>query len=176
MCATGDDTQVRATPWWRPVGAVLRGTLGAITLVGGLTWLLLNLHGPQVATDMLTGAVLAAGGLVLLMPHRIRLHRVTALVAGASALAGTAAGLLAGAAQTAAGYAYVAARGYPFHWVQRGAIADDPGTARRLAERSDWQTDVPALLADMLFWAFIGLLVLVTVEVVRRSRQARDAA
>jgi hypothetical protein len=175
MSATGDDTEARAVPWWRPVGAALSGVLGAVTLVGGLTWLLLNLHGPQVATDLLTGLVLAAGGLVLLMPHRVRLPAVTLVAAGAAALAGTVAGLVAGAAQTAGMYAYVVARGYPFHWVQRGAVADDPDTARRLAEQTGWQVDVPSLLADALFWGYLALLVAVAVDLARRSRQARTA-
>jgi hypothetical protein len=175
MSATGDDTQVRAVPWWRPVVAALQGVLGAVTLVGGLTWLLLNLHGPQVVTDVLTGGVLAAGGLVLLMPHRVRLRPVTGVAAGAAALVGTVAGLAVGASQTAGMYVYAAARGYPFHWVQRGGIADDPDTARRLAETSDWQVDVPAVLTNVLFWAFVGLLVTVAVDGVRQARRSYGA-
>lgn len=177
MSATGDETQVRAAPWWQAVGAALRGTLGALSLVGGLTWLLLNLHGPRFVTDVLVGVVLAAGGLVLLMPHRVRLRPVPSLLgAGAAALAGTAAGLLVSTSQLGGLYAYVTARGYPFHWVQRGAGATDPDTARRLADTARWQLDPVALIGDVLFWAYAGLLVLVAVDRARRAMRERVGA
>jgi hypothetical protein len=177
MSATGDKTQVQAAPWRQVVGAALGGTLGALSLVGGLTWLLLNLHGPRFATDVLVGAVLAAGGLVLLMPHRVRLRPVPSLLgAGASALAGTAAGLLVSTSQLGGLYAYVTARGYPFHWVQRGASAADPDTARRLADAAQWQLDPAALVGDALFWAYAGLLVIVVVDRARRAMRERVGA
>src|SRR3954468_4949671 len=91
--------------------------LGALTLVGGLTWLLLNLHGPHQWLDGTVGAVLAAGGLVLLMPHRLRLPGLlTAAAATLAALVGAAAGLLAATASTCCTYAYVVQRGWPFGW------------------------------------------------------------
>jgi hypothetical protein len=163
-----------ALPWWRTLGTLLRSTLGALSLVGGLTWLLLNLHGPQVATDVLVGAVLTAGGLVLLMPHRIRLRPLENTGGAAlAALLGTFGGLAAVSSQMGGMYAYVAARGYPFQWLRRGAVADDPETARSLAEAARWQIDVTALTANLVFWAYVGLLAVVAVELVRRVLRAR---
>jgi hypothetical protein len=177
MSATGDETKVRAVPWWQAVGAALRGTLGALSLVGGLTWLLLNLQGARFATDVLVGAVLAAGGLVLLMPHRVRLRPVASiLAAGAASLAGTAAGLLVSTSQLGGMFVYVTARGYPFHWVHRGASAGDPETARRLADAAQWQLDPSALVGDALFWAYAGLLVLVAADRARRAMRGRVGA
>jgi hypothetical protein len=175
MSVTGDETQVRLVAWWRTLGAVLSGVLGAVSLVGGLTWLLLNLHGPRIATDVLVGAVLAAGGLVLLMPHRIRLRPArTTAVAVTTAVVGTLAGLVVSTAQLGGMWVYVMARGYPFRWTGRGAQAKDADTARRLAEAADWQIDVVALAGDVLFWGFAGLLVVVVGGLVGRARrQAR---
>jgi hypothetical protein len=172
MSVTGDETQVRAVPWWRTLGALLSGVLGAVALVGGLTWLLLNLHGPRIATDVLVGVVLAVGGLVLLMPHRIPLRPArTAAVAITTAVVGTLVGLMVSVAQLAGMWAYVMARGYPFRWAGRGAQADDPAVARRLAEAADWQIDVVALAGDLLFWGFAGLLAVVAVDLVRQVRR-----
>jgi hypothetical protein len=150
--------------------------LGALTLVGGLTWMLLNLHGPHRVLDVTVGAVLAAGGLVLLMPHRIRLPgRLTAGGAGVVALAGTAAGLLTGAASTCCAYAYVMQRGWPFPWLNRGGLADDAATARRLADSSGWHVDAISLAADLLVFAYAGMLIVVLVGLVRRTTAERDA-
>ena len=81
------------------------------------------------------GCVLSLGGLVLLMPHRIGLpragHRASPrLVAG---VGGTAAGIAVETATACCTYAYVVDRGFPFIWLQRGGVADDPDVARRLA-------------------------------------------
>lgn len=158
------------------MGAMLRAVLavlGGLSLVGGLTWLLLNFGGPHPVIDVLVGAVLVAGGLVLLMPHRVRLPRLAgALGAGLGGLIGTAAGLLVGTAQSYATYAYVAGRGFPFYWLQRGASASTPETARSLARASAWQVDVAALAVNLLFWAYAGLLVAVLVVLVRRAQVA----
>ncbi len=176
MSVTGDHPQVPAVSWRHTAGAVLRSTLGAVTLVGGLAWLLLNIQGPQVLTDVLVGAVLAAGGLVLLMPHRIRLGRAERYGAAVTALAGTAAGLLILRAQLGGMYAYVQGRGYPFEWVRRGAVAEDPDTARRLAGTANWQVDVPAVAGGVLFWGYAGMLVLLGVGLARRARRERVGA
>jgi hypothetical protein len=163
----------RGSAAWQRLRAAVRGLLGALTLVGGLTWLLLNLHGTHPVLDTAVSLVLVAGGLVLLMPHRITLpRRVTGLTAAGAALAGTFAGLAATATQ-ASTIAYVVARGWPFHWLQRGGIADDPDTARRIALAADWQVDGVALAADLLFWAYAGMLIVVVLVLVRRSTRER---
>lgn len=155
---------------WGRLGGALATMLGAVTLVAGLTWVLINLHGPRPALDVSVGVVLALGGLVLLLPHRLRLPRLrTGLVAGVSALAGTGAGLAASTATTCCRYAYVAERGFPFRWVARGAAGDDPDVARRLAESAGWQVDAVALGVNLLVWAYAGLVVMaVAVPVFRR--------
>jgi hypothetical protein len=70
-------------------------------------------------------------------------------------------------------FAYVTARGYPFEWLQRGAIAGDPQTARNLAEAARWQIDVTALAANLVFWAYAGLLAVLVAGLVRRALRAR---
>jgi hypothetical protein len=151
--------------------------LGAVTLVGGLTWMLLNLHGPHRVLDVAAGTVLAAGGLVLLMPHRLRLPG--ALTAGAAALAalvGTAGGLAAGSAQVCCAFAYVVQHGWPFRWLDRGAVAGDAATARRLAHSAAWHVDAVPLVADLAVWAYAGMLIVVAGVLIRRAMGQRAGA
>jgi hypothetical protein len=159
---------------WRRFRAVAGGLLGALTLVGGLTWVILNMPGPR-PVDAVAGIVLAAGGLVLLMPHRIRLPGLLTSASAVSAgVAGTAVGLAAGTAQLCCAFAYEAARGWPFRWVDRGGLADDPATARELALGSSWHVDLVGLGGDLLFWAYAGMLTVVIVMMVRRTVGDRD--
>ena len=164
-------------PWWVVTGKALRFVLGALSLVLGLLWILLNVHSASAAVDTAVGIVLALGGLVLLMPHRIRLPRrtTTAVMAGA-AVAGTAAGLLVARSQTCCMYAYVTDRGWPFHWAQRGAVADDPETAFRVAQSGSWSVDLISLAADLLIWSYTGLLLVVAAVLIRRLRPAGGKA
>ena len=163
---------VRPDPWWAVTGRVLRWLLGGFSLVGGLTWILLTMHGASPALDAAVGTVLALGGLVLLMPHRIRLpRRVTSIVVTGAALAGTGAGLAAGRAQECCDFAYAEFRGWPFAWVSRGGVADDPGTAYRLARSAGWSVDLVPLVADVLLWSYVGLLLVVVAVLVRRARR-----
>jgi hypothetical protein len=163
-------------PWWsRPV-RLIRWLLGACTLVGGLTWILINLGGTHAALDLAVGTVLALGALVLLMPHRIQLPRLATLAAVVGiGLAGTAAGLAAKTAASGGGFVYVVGRGWPFHWASRGAFADDPETAYRLAQSANWEVDLVSLSANLLLWAYVGMLLVVIAVLVRRARSARDA-
>jgi hypothetical protein len=160
-----------------PLGAPLRAGAGALTLVAGLTWLLLNLQSPEPAVDVLVGVVLATGGLILLMPHRVQLpRRWTAGTMALTALAGTAAGLVSAAEQECCMFAYATARGFPFRWIGRGAEAVTPEAARNLARAADWRIDAISMTADLLFWAFVGLLAVVAVDATRRSRRDRVGA
>jgi hypothetical protein len=141
----------------------------------GSAWSLLNLHGPHPVVDLAVGAVLAAGGLVLLLPHRIELPPLaTTIAAGVAALAGTAAGLASSSAQSCCDFAYIVDRGWPFHWVQRGALASDPDTARRLAQAGNWQVGALSLAADLLLWAYVGILIVAGAVLIRRALRARD--
>jgi hypothetical protein len=165
------DQATERDAWWRQAGRLLRWLAGAATLVGGLTWVLLNVHAESFTLDVAIGVVLVLGGLVLLMPHRITLPRAaTAVVVVVAALAGTAAGLLAGDRQVCCMYGYVEDRGWPVEWAQRGAVADDPDAARRLAQSADWTVDVLSLAADLVLWAYAGLLLMVAVVLLRRRR------
>ncbi|BFU42363.1 hypothetical protein [Krasilnikovia sp. MM14-A1004] len=165
---------------WLRIAAVIPVLVGACTLVGGLTWLLLNLHSPKPVLDVAIGLVLTAGGLVLLMPHRARLPVApTAIAAAAAGLVGTAAGMAISASQTwggTYGYGYQTTRGWPFRWLARGALADDPATAERVADAQSWQVDVLSLAANLLVWSYVGLLAAGAVVAVRRTLAARRAA
>ena len=153
---------------------MLRFLLGALSLVGGLLWILLNLHAATAALDLAVGTVLAAGGLVLLMPHRIRLPRVvTAAVTAGFALAGTAAGLLVERSQAYGPNTYVIDRGFPFHWVQRGAVAVDTDTAHTIARSASRTIDLLSMTANLLIFGYVGLLLVVAVVLLRRSRGAK---
>ena len=148
--------------------------LGLLTLVGGLTWVLLNLQGPHQVLDATVGTVLALGGLVLLMPHRIRLP--APLTSGAvvlAALVGTAAGLAVGAASTCCTFAYVMQRGWPFKWMSRGGLADDAATAQRLADSAGWHVDAISLAADLLVFAYAGLVIVAVAVLIRRTAADR---
>lgn len=154
------------------VARFLVGMLGALTLVGGLTWILINLQAPEPVVDVVVGLVLAAGGLILLMPHRVRLPRRAAwITAAVTGLAGSAAGVLYHSAYLCCSFAYVEQRGFPFRWLSHGATAEDPGSARRLAAGADWHADVPTLAVDVVVWAYAGLVVLAVVSALRRRRR-----
>lgn len=156
-------------------GAVVRAVLGAVSLVGGLTWILLTMGAPRPVTDLIVGVVLATGGVVLLMPHRIRLPgRATAAATAGVAVAGTLAGSVAESTQLAGMYAYLASRGWPAAWVARGGVGGDPATARQVAEQSGWQVDAVNLAADLYFWAFAGLLLVAAAGLVRRPARTPE--
>jgi len=159
----------KAPSRWAAAGRTARWLLGALSLVCGLTWILVTVHGPSAAVDLTVGAVFAAAGLVLLMPHRIRLPRlVTTILMVMVAIAGTAAGL---ARSTGRGgtYTYIAARGFPVAWVQRGAVAEDAATAERLAHAANWTVDLISLATNLLFWAYVGLIFVVVAVLIRRK-------
>lgn len=158
---------------FRTVGNILRWLLGAFSLVAGFTWMLINLSNPSALVDALVGCVLVAGGVILLMPHRIKLpRRATAVVMTLAALVGAVAGL-AVRRTTWSGYAWFDERGWPFRWAQRGAIADDADTARRLTEGADWHIDLIALAGTLLVFAYAGLILIVIAVQIRRSQRAQ---
>ena len=156
------------------IGAALVTMIGAVSLVCGLTWVLLNLHGPNPFVDLAAGVVLSLGGLVLLMPHRIQLPGVaTGIAAAVAAAGGTAAGVLVKTATVCCMFAYVVNRGFPFFWLQRGGVADDPDVAQRLAATDSLHVDVSGLVLNLFIWAHVGVLVMAVVVLVRRSSRRR---
>jgi hypothetical protein len=70
-------------------------------------------------------------------------------------------------------FAYVVDRGFPFRWLQRGGVADDPEVARRLAATDSWHVDVSGLALNLFVWAHLGVLVVALVVLVRRARDQR---
>ncbi|MCU7726679.1 hypothetical protein ODJ79_23350 [Actinoplanes sp. KI2] len=167
-----DETMIdeKAPSRWAAAGRTARWLLGALSLVCGFTWILLTVHGTSAAGDLTVGTVFAVAGLVLLMPHRIRLPRlVTTLVMVMVAIAGTAAGLARGTERVSGMYAYIADRGFPVTWAQRGAIADDVDTAERLAHSANWTVDLISLATNLLFWAYTGMILVVIAVLIRRK-------
>ncbi len=161
----------KAPSRWAAAGRTARWLLGALSLVCGVTWILVTVHSPSAAVDLTVGAVFAAAGLVLLMPHRIRLPRlVTAIVMAMVAIAGAAAGLARGTVRVGE-YAYIADRGFPVAWVQRGAIAEDAATAERLARSANWTLDLISLATNLLFWAYVGMIFVVVAVLIQRKAQ-----
>ena len=163
------ETDAKVPSRWAAAGRTARWLLGALSLLGGATWILVTAHGASAALDLTIGAVFAVGGLVLLMPHRVRLPRlVTTIVMAMVAIAGSAAGL---ARSTGRGgtYVYVIERGFPISWVQRGGIADDPATAERLAHAANWTVDLISLATNLLFWAYVGMIFVVVGVLIRRK-------
>ncbi|MGX6602420.1 hypothetical protein ACWKSP_09840 [Micromonosporaceae bacterium Da 78-11] len=164
---------------WVVLFRAIRALCGAISLVLGLLWILLNTTqgnaGRAHGTDIAVGVVLTAGGLVLLMPHRIRLpRRATAITAGVVGVGGTLAGLTVKSAQLCCMFAYLIDRGWPFHWVERGGVADDSVTAYRLAQGADWDVNYISLLANLVLWAYAGMLLVVIAVLVQRARRGHD--
>jgi hypothetical protein len=145
--------------------------LGAVSLVAGLTWVLLHVASPPDWAGIVEGTIIALGGLVLLMPHRVRLPRRSAgLVAAGAALAGTVVGLLAKSTATCCSFAYSEGRGYPFEWLSRLGTGDSPDTARRVALGAGWEVGVAPLLLNVFVWAYAGILILTLVTLLRRRR------
>jgi len=160
--------------WRGRIWAALRTLAGAVSLVCGLTWVLLNLHGPEPLVDLATGVVLALGGLVLLMPHRIRLPGpATGIAAVVAGVGGTVAGIAVNTALACCMFAYVEDRGFPYFWLHRGGVADDPAVAQRLASTASWHVDVAVLTLNLLLWAYVGVLVVALVVLVRRASRRR---
>jgi hypothetical protein len=149
---------------------VLRLAAGQVSLTTGVFWLLMSLPGVH-PRDLFTGAALAGGGLVLLLWRRVPLSgRLALAAAGLAGLAGTAAGLAVRSAALCCMFSYGEGRGWPYTWLGRGAVADSPGEARRLAGAEDWaMTSVTALVADVAVWAYTGLVLIVVSVLVRRA-------
>ena len=159
---------------WGRLARAAATALGGVSLVGGLTWLLLNLHAPEPSVDVAVGAVLALGGLALLLPHRLRLpHVATWIAAAVAAIGGTAAGLTAGSTAVCCMFAYVEGRGFPFRWLWRGGVADDPAVAQPLALSSGWDVDVASLAVGVVVWAHAGVVLVALVVLIRRAVQQR---
>ena len=95
----------------------IRTVLGLLSLGGAVLWGGLNLaYGTASGRDAVICVVVAAAGVAL---WRVHLGRTTAVAVPATALAGTAASLLAVTTGICCMYAYHSSRGYPFAWLHR---------------------------------------------------------
>jgi hypothetical protein len=161
---------------WAIILRVFRALAGGISLVLGVLWILLNsVENAARVTDIVVGVVLTAAGLVLLMPHRVRLPRpATAIVAAVVGLGGTMAGLAVRTAQLCCMFGFFVDRGWPFHWLSRGGTADTPAAAYRLEQGASWDVNVLTLAADLVLWAYAGMLLVVIAVLVRRARGGHD--
>jgi hypothetical protein len=89
----------------------------------------------------------------------------------AAAAAGTLFGLSVQTSESCCMFGYTMGRGWPFQWLSRGGVADDPDVARRIALTSGWSPDALTLVASLLFWACAGLLAIVAVTLLARLRK-----
>ncbi|MDI6099716.1 hypothetical protein QLQ12_14020 [Actinoplanes sp. NEAU-A12] len=151
----------------------VRLTVGLLSLTAGLFWLLMNLSGVY-PRDVFVGVALAGGGLVLLLWRRLPLSgRLVSAAAGVIGLGGTAAGLTARSAEICCMFAYREGRGWPYEWLGRGAVAETPGEAQRLAAAQGWEWSASALFVDVTVWAYAGLMVIVVGGLARRAARRR---
>jgi hypothetical protein len=154
------------------LGGQLRVVLGALSLVGGLTWLLLNASGSLRGVDVATGVILVASGLVLVLHRHIPWPTRPALpVAGVATVFGATTTLGVHSAALGGMFAYVERRGFPFTWLSRGGVADDPETARQAAAMDAWDVSVLPLLVNMFVWASAGVVIVVLAHWLRRDRK-----
>ena len=156
-----------ASGLWTSFGSALRLIVGWFSVTIGLLNLLAEADRIARRADTAYVAfhvVLVAGGILLLaVPWLGRDPGPAGYLAGGVV---TAAGMVAGAAPVrntvCCLYAFDERHGYPFSLVAR----DDAGR---------WHVDAQHLLADLLFWGYAGLLVLIVVALARRLTPGRAA-
>ncbi|GLY00951.1 MULTISPECIES: hypothetical protein [Actinoplanes] len=123
---------------------------------------------------LVAGVLLLAGGLVFVLWRRLTPPVKPVLAAAvAAAVAATAAGTLYASSSVCCMYSYGEGRGWPFFWLGRGASADDPETARLLAEANGWALLPDGLLGNVVVGAYAGMIVMVVISVARRSKSGR---
>lgn len=146
----------------------MRLLVGGAYLAIGVAWGLLD---AQRVTGIAMGAVMAAGGLVLLLTRRFRLpaRALWTVVAGTVVL-GALAGLAVRSMAAGGMYGYTERRGFPFAWLTRGAVSDTEDAARQAAEAAAWQVGVAPLLGTVVVYAAAGILVLGIALALRRRR------
>jgi hypothetical protein len=164
MSAAGTAGSAAEAPGlWGSFGAALRLIVGWFSIAVAVLNLVAELGRLPERSYLLFHAVLLVGGFLL-----VSLGRGAAGTGPASTVAGAgvlAAGMLGGAlpANTAAcclaGFAV--RHGYPFAFLARN-------------EGGRWHVDSPHVLADLLFWGYVGLMALVLVTVTRRVTQHRN--
>jgi hypothetical protein len=152
---------------WESFGTALRLIVGWFCVAIGVLNLLVEADRNTGDPDLpyfVFHCMLFAGGLVLLsLNWLVERHDPVASVAGGIVAA---AGLvITGAPVTntvCCMYAFPVRHGWPFTFVAR--------------DESRWHVDSQHLLADLLFWGYAGLIVLVVVALARRGTHRSDGA
>ncbi|MBO3740426.1 hypothetical protein [Actinoplanes flavus] len=150
-----------------------RAGIGLMSLLVGGFWLVMSPNGGDL-TDAFMGAVVAAGGLVLLLWHRLGLSgRPVSVAAGAAGVTGTLAGLTVYAGGVCCMFSFSESRGWPLTWLGRGAVADTEDEAIRLARAESWGVYPSDLLVDLVVWAYAGMVLAVLIGLVGRAIRNR---
>ncbi|AGZ46095.1 hypothetical protein AFR_39205 [Actinoplanes friuliensis DSM 7358] len=162
-----EDDDEEAPGLWESFGAALRLIVGWFSIAIGILNLLVELDRGSAADGayLLFHAMLLVGGVLM-----VSLAWIAARpgVAGWSAGGGVlAAGMLASGVPASDALcclsAYAVRHGYPFSF------------AARDADGGRWHVDSQHLLADLLFWGYAGLIVLVVVALARRATHHHEA-
>jgi hypothetical protein len=161
MSTTGDAGPVPGL--WGSFGAALRLIVGWSSIAVAVLNLIAELDRVPERSYLLFHAVLLVGGLVLVTfgRHSAGTGPVARTAGGAVLAAGMFFGTLPVNIATCCLSGYAVRHGYPFTFLARD-------------EGDRWLVDSRHLLADLLFWGYAGLVVLVLVAMTRRVTQHRD--
>jgi hypothetical protein len=122
--------------------------------------------------------VLALGGAALLATawHPARLTTPVVVAIGVVAALGTAAGLAVERTAVCCAFAYHQTRGFPFPWMGRGFEWPDYLDDNQLAARMNglgWELrSGEHAVANVIFWAFVALILVVAVRLGVAARRA----
>lgn len=169
--AAGRHNPGMTRPGIAPGRSAARLAAGLLSVAAGVFWLVMAPVGGD-GGDVVTGAALILGGVVLLVWDRLRMPGwAVAAGAGAAGLVGTLAGLFVFWAGVCCMFAYSEGRGWPFTWLSRGATADDPEVARQLAVAEGWEVDLTRLCASAVVWSYAGMVLLAVIGLLRGSKR-----
>jgi hypothetical protein len=160
----GDSDEDDGPGLWTSFATGLQLIVGWFCVAIGLLNLLAEVDrtGAPDLAFLLFHAMLFAGGIVLLAVSRLGRGpgAVGYLSGGVVAAAGVLVTSVPVTTTVCCMSGFTVRHGYPFTFLARN---DGPGEAGR------WHVDSQHLLADLLFWGYAGLLVLVAVTLLRRA-------
>lgn len=166
------DTRSRATRI--AVGKLLAALAGIAGLIMGLLFMGMDLtSGAYDPAGLLAAGVAATGGAAMLILLARGPRALTWTIAAVVAVGGTAAGLFARTDQFCCMFAHSVGWGYPFPWITKSGVANDPGRAMTLAYAGRPRIDALALAGDLVFWGFAGLLVALLGTLAGRALRGR---
>jgi hypothetical protein len=155
----------RAPGRWDSISAGLRLLVGWFSVAIAVLNLLTELDRAPERAYLLFHAVLLIGGALLIVvdPEAAGTGPVAGSTGGAVLVAGTLVSALPVNTAACCMSGFAVRHGYPFAFLAR-------------AEGGSWHLDSQHLLADLLFWGYAGLVVLVLVTLTRRITQHRGGA